>query len=244
MNELENSSLIPIILSGGSGTRLWPVSRKSFPKQFWALDGCNKYSLLQNTIKRLEKTKNVANPIIVCSEEHRFIVAEQCRNINVIPKAIILEPEGKNTAPAISAATLAALNESEKANLIVLSSDHIIKNEEQFSKAVELGKEFIKDGKIITFGVIPDSPETGYGYIMTSNHIDINDLKGREVKQFIEKPDFITAQNFVNDGRYFWNSGIFMFEASLMLNELEKYSPKNTSSNTLFISDINFESHK
>ena len=229
MNELENSSLIPIILSGGSGTRLWPVSRKSFPKQFWALDGCNKYSLLQNTIKRLEKTKNVANPIIVCSEEHRFIVAEQCRNINVIPKAIILEPEGKNTAPAISAAILAALNESEKANLIVLSSDHIIKNEEQFSKAVELGKEFIKDGKIITFGVIPDSPETGYGYIMTSNHIDINDLKGREVKQFIEKPDFITAQNFVNDGRYFWNSGIFMFEASLMLNELEKYSPKNTA---------------
>ena len=227
MNSFKKSNLIPVILCGGSGSRLWPLSRKSYPKQFLALDGNSELTLLQKTLKRLESFENISQPIIICNEEHRFIVAEQCRSIDVVPGEIILEPVGKNTAPAIILASLNVLDKNNDANLIVLSSDHLIHNESQFLEAVKCGLDFTLQNKIVTFGVIPDRPETGYGYIRIENRIDINNLKGHTIKEFIEKPDFEKAQQFISSGKYVWNSGIFMFKASIVLKELEKYSKKN-----------------
>ena len=227
MNSFKKSNLIPIILCGGSGSRLWPLSRKSYPKQFLALDGNSELTLLQKTLKRLEHLENISEPIIICNEEHRFIVAEQCRSIDVVPGEIILEPVGKNTAPAITLASLKVLDKNKDANLIVLSSDHLIHNESQFLEAVKCGLDFTLNNKIVTFGVVPDRPETGYGYIQIQNRIDINNLKGHTIKEFIEKPDFDKAKKFITSGNYVWNSGIFMFKASVVLKELEKYSKNN-----------------
>lgn len=228
MTSLRNSNLFPVILSGGSGSRLWPLSRKSYPKQFWPLHGDSELSLLQKTIKRLDPIESILNPIVVCNEEHRFLIAEQCREINVKPEEIILEPSGRNTAPAIIISALHALKKDKEALLIVLSSDHIISNESQFLKAIECGKEYIKQGYLVTFGVVPDRPETGYGYIKVNERTDINNLKGRKIIEFIEKPNIKNAKNFVDDGRYFWNSGIFMFKASVIVEEFKKLSALNS----------------
>ncbi|MBO6972330.1 MAG: mannose-1-phosphate guanylyltransferase/mannose-6-phosphate isomerase [Prochlorococcus marinus CUG1434] len=227
MNALKKTKLIPVILCGGSGSRLWPLSRKSYPKQFLVLEGNSELTLLQSTLKRLESFKNISEPIIICNEEHRFLVAEQCRLIDIVPEEIILEPVGKNTASAITLASLRALDINKDANLIVLSSDHILQNESQFLEAVECGLDFSFNNKIVTFGVIPDRPETGYGYIQTENRIDINNLKGHKIKKFIEKPDYKNAQEYISEGNYVWNSGIFMFKAPTILKELEKYSNNN-----------------
>ena len=227
MNTFKKTKLIPVILCGGSGSRLWPLSRKSYPKQFLALEGNSDLTLLQKTLKRLESFENLSEPIIICNEDHRFLVAEQCRSIDIVPEEIILEPVGKNTASAIALASLRALDINKESNLIVLSSDHIIQNESQFLKAVECGLDLSFNNKIVTFGVIPDRPETGYGYIQTENKIDINNLKGHEIKKFIEKPNYKNAQEYISDGNYVWNSGIFIFKASVILKELEKYSKNN-----------------
>ena len=227
MNISKKTKLIPVILCGGSGSRLWPLSRKSYPKQFLALEGNSKLTLLQKTLQRLESFKNISKPIIICNEEHRFLVAEQCREIEIVPEEIILEPVGKNTASAIALASLSALDKNKEANLIVLSSDHLIQNESQFLEAVKCGLDFSFENKIVTFGVIPDRPETGYGYIQTENRIDINNLKGHKIKNFIEKPEYQNAQEYISKGNYVWNSGIFIFKASIILNELEKYSDNN-----------------
>ena len=227
MNTFKKTKLIPVILCGGSGSRLWPLSRKSYPKQFLALEGNSDLTLLQKTLKRLESFENLSEPIIICNEDHRFLVAEQCRSIDIVPEEIILEPVGKNTASAIALASLRALDINKESNLIVLSSDHIIQNESQFLKAVECGLNLSFNNKIVTFGVIPNRPETGYGYIQTENKIDINNLKGHEIKKFIEKPNYKNALEYISEGNYVWNSGIFIFKASVILKELEKYSKNN-----------------
>ena len=158
--------LVPVILSGGFGSRLWPLSRKSFPKQFLSFDKNSKQSLLQKTQERISILPNICNPIIICNEEHRFIVAEQMREINITPNSILLEPFGRNTAPAITLAALKALESASNPYLLVLSSDHEIKNKENFYAVIEKGLEYASKGRLVTFGVIPDYPETGFGYIV------------------------------------------------------------------------------
>ena len=217
--------LIPIILCGGSGSRLWPLSRKSFPKQFLTLNN-NKNSLLQNTHIRLNSLKNLNNPILVCNEEHRFIVAEQMRDINIKPLSILLEPFGRNTAPAITIAALKALELVDiDPILLVLSSDHEIKNKSKFLELINYGFEFAKKDKLVTFGIIPKSAQTGYGYIKTKKPFEDNKITGEKIVEFIEKPNLNKANEFIKDKRFTWNSGIFMFKAKTILEELNKFAP-------------------
>ena len=218
--------LQPIILSGGSGTRLWPLSREHFPKQYIALDSSDNLSFFQKTQKRLEGLRNVENPIIICNEEQRFLVAEQMREISISPKSIILEPFGKNTAPAIAIATLKAFEESDEKILLVLSSDHEIKDQLSFKKAIEIGIKDAKNGKLVTFGIKPNLPETGYGYIETKEKISYKVIKSFPVKNFVEKPPLEKAKEYMCDDHFLWNSGIFLFKSSTMINLLKKYEPK------------------
>ena len=219
-------SIIPVILCGGSGTRLWPLSRKSFPKQFLSLSD-NKNSLLQNTQIRLRKLKNIQKPIIVCNEEHRFLVAEQMRSINIKPDSILLEPFGKNTAPAITLAALKAVHEDENSNpiILVLSSDHEIKNENKFLEVIRHGKEYALKDKLVTFGIIPNAPKTEYGYIKAEKSLQVNEISAEKIIEFTEKPNEETANKFLKDRRFTWNSGIFMFRAKTFLKEINNFAP-------------------
>ena len=226
---MSKNILIPVILCGGTGSRLWPLSRRSFPKQFISILD-SKDSLLQSTEKRILGIKNIKNPILICNEEHRFIVADQMKEININPKAIILEPFGKNTAPAITIAALKALEEDEEAILIILSSDHSIKNNDKFLEVINLGKEFANKGDLVTFGIVPSFPSTGYGYIKSEREFNIKQIEGLPISEFIEKPDIKLAEEFVKDKKYTWNSGIFMFKAKKILEEINKYQPKIYSS--------------
>ena len=218
--------LVPVILSGGFGSRLWPLSRKSFPKQFLSFDKNSKQSLLQKTQERISILPNICNPIIICNEEHRFIVAEQMREINITPNSILLEPFGRNTAPAITLAALKALESASNPYLLVLSSDHEIKNKENFCAVIEKGLEYASKGRLVTFGVIPDYPETGFGYIKSEDELDSNNIMGSNIECFIEKPNKHKAENFIKDRRFTWNSGMFLFKARSILQEVEKYSPE------------------
>ena len=215
--------IIPVILCGGYGTRLWPLSRKSFPKQFLKLNDNN--SLLQNTYLRISDLDNINKPILVCNEEHRFIVAQQMREIDVKPYSIILEPFGRNTAPAIAISALKSLNLSENIDpiLLVLSSDHIIKNKSNFKEAIEYGLKFAKNNRLVHFGIIPDSPQTGYGYIKASKPFVEKKITGENILEFIEKPNLEKAKKLIQDKRFTWNSGIFMFRAKTILEELKKF---------------------
>jgi len=212
--------IIPIILSGGSGTRLWPLSRKQYPKQYLPLVGAN--TMLQETILRLSELDNLADPIIVCNADHRFLVAEQCQQIDIKNPTILLEPVGRNTAPAIAAAALQSLKTSDDAMLLVLSADHVIQDVEAFYNAINIARNQAQEGKLATFGIVPTNANTGYGYIKSSKE---NDSGAYKVEEFVEKPDLKTAEKYLNQGNYLWNSGMFMFKADTLIDELTIHSP-------------------
>ena len=221
-----NSPIIPIILCGGTGTRLWPLSRESYPKQFLNIDNEDKKSLLQKTQERIINLENALNPILICNEEHRFIVAEQMREINQKTNSIILEPFGKNTAPAIALGALKAIEINENSIILALSSDHLIKNNKKFVDVLNKGSKYAENNYLVTFGVVPTSPEIGYGYIKAEKAFIDGEIIGNKIEEFTEKPNFEKANKFIKDKRYLWNSGIFMFKAKTILEELKKYAPK------------------
>jgi len=214
--------ITPVILSGGSGTRLWPLSRKSHPKQLLPL--LNETSLLQDTINRLQGISNLDQTVIICNEEYRFMVAEQARSTKLDTGAIILEPIGRNTAPAIALSAFNALQTNENAVLLVLPADHDIKNVDKFHQAIEVGLKQALGNHFVTFGIVPDSPETGYGYIKSAHVVGVNEVS--DIAEFVEKPDVETATKYLDDGGYYWNSGMFMFKASEYLNALQKFAPE------------------
>ena len=222
---MKKETIVPVILCGGSGTRLWPISRQSFPKQYLPLGIKQDKSLLQNTFDRIKNIKNIIDPILVCNEEHRFIAAEQMREINVKPTSILLEPFGRNTAPAIALSALIALEKLENPILLVLSADHEIKNINRFIEVLNQGINEAKQDKLITFGVVPTHPETGYGYIKAEKDFKVNEIKSYKINEFVEKPNLETAKKLIEDKRYTWNSGIFIFKAKNIVNEIKIHSP-------------------
>ena len=224
-SSISGINLTPVILAGGSGTRLWPLSRSSYPKQYLRINEDNDFSLLQSTNLRIRGIKNVKAPIIICNEEQRFIVAEQMREIEIIPQRIILEPKGRNTAPAITLAALEALKDQQDALLLILSSDHKINDEKLFRKVIEDGISYAEKGRLVTFGIPPTRPDTGFGYIQTIDEVRGN-IKSSKIKNFVEKPELKIAKKMIQDKHFLWNSGIFLFKASVILEELEKFEPK------------------
>jgi mannose-1-phosphate guanylyltransferase/mannose-6-phosphate isomerase len=213
--------LVPVILSGGSGTRLWPLSRELYPKQLLPLVA--ERTMLQETVARTAGLPDLGAPIVVCNESHRFMVAEQLRELGTTARAIILEPLGRNTAPAVAIAALVA-SEGAPADdpvLLVLPADHVIRDVAAFKTAVMLGRTAAKAGGLVTFGVAADRAETGYGYIRRAD--DPGPVF--RVAEFVEKPDTATARRYVESGEYFWNSGMFMFHASVFLAELGRHAP-------------------
>lgn len=212
--------LIPLILSGGSGTRLWPVSRKNLPKQFLALAG--KGTLFQQTLARTRPLPQVTAPIVVASEDHRFLAADQLLEVGIENATIVLEPLARNTAPAIALGALQALERDVDALLLVLPADHLIGDTAAFVDAVKQAMPLAEKGWLVTFGVRPDRPETGFGYIRRAEAIDEH---GYRVEQFVEKPDLVTAESYLADGGYDWNSGMFLFKASRYLEELHAHAP-------------------
>lgn len=210
--------LQPIIIAGGTGSRLWPISRETFPKQFQKLHG--EMSMLQNTLLRLQGL-DCLPPLVICNENHRFLVAEQLRQIEQLGGNIILEPMGKNTAPAIALAAFYATRNGENPNFLVLAADHVILDTEAFQTAVKQALPYIEDDKLVTFGIVPQSPETGYGYIQCGKPLGEN--RGFVVNQFVEKPDLATAESYLAAGNYLWNSGMFAFKANNYLNELKQH---------------------
>ncbi len=217
--------ILPIILCGGTGSRLWPLSRASFPKQYLDIDKNEKISFLQGTLNRIRNFEEIDAPIIVCNDEHRFITAEQLRNIKINAKSILLEPIGRNTAPAITAACLKANEDNTDPNILVLPADHIIQDNQTFHNALQKAKDYVNSGRIVTFGVTPYKAETGFGYIESKNELSSKDINGEEIVRFIEKPNEIKAKEFISDKRFSWNSGIFFFKASTLLSEVLNYQP-------------------
>ena len=211
--------IVPVILSGGSGKRLWPLSRTLFPKQFMNL--INDTTLFQDTILRLPE--DISDPLVVCNEEHRFLVAEQLRQIKTDNTGIILEPTGKSTAPAITLAALNVFNNNQDPILLVLSTDHLIHNIKSFHTSIKTARTLAEQGKMVALGVRPTKPETGYGYIEFDNS---HEADYYDIKSFKEKPSLEIAKNYLDFSNYFWNSGIFMFKASVYLDELEKFEPE------------------
>jgi len=212
--------LIPVILSGGSGTRLWPLSRKNLPKQFLPLAG--DLTLFQQTMARAQTLPGVTSPIVVCSEDHRFLVAEQLQMLGVSDASILLEPVARNTAPAIALAALQALSKDPDATLLVLPADHLIGDTDSFTDAVRRALPLADDGWLVTFGIRPDAPETGFGYIRRGNPLSDD---GYQVDAFVEKPDHATAESYLETGGYDWNSGMFLFKANRLLEELATLAP-------------------
>ncbi|MHB8913200.1 MAG: mannose-1-phosphate guanylyltransferase/mannose-6-phosphate isomerase, partial [Lysobacter sp.] len=212
--------LHPVILSGGSGSRLWPLSRQNQPKQFLALIG--DHSLYQETVLRANALPDVQSPVTVCSEDHRFMVGEQLQEIGVAHGGILLEPMARNTAPAIAIAALHLLADDPQATMLVLPADHLIENEVAFRDAVANATALAEQDWLVTFGIHPDGPETGYGYIARGEEVAEG---GYRVGRFVEKPDLATAQAYVNDGSYVWNSGMFLFKAQCYLDELGLHAP-------------------
>ncbi|NVK01968.1 MAG: mannose-1-phosphate guanylyltransferase/mannose-6-phosphate isomerase [Oceanospirillaceae bacterium] len=212
-----NCLIVPVVLAGGSGTRLWPLSRKKRPKQFLKLNSEN--TMLQDTLLRLDGLV-LGTPVVICNDAHRFLAGEQLEEVS-IDAQIILEPVGRNTAPAIAIAALNAVDQGEDPLLLILAADHVIKDEEEFRKQVQVGSELAQKGKLVTFGIVPDQPSTGYGYIRKGTAI----VGGSIVAEFVEKPDIETAKEYLSTGAYLWNSGMFLIKASRYLEELRRYRP-------------------
>lgn len=208
-----SQKIVPVVLSGGSGSRLWPLSRAHYPKQLLALN--TDRTLLQETVSRFKGIDFIGAPIIVCNESHRFLVAEQMREIDNTPANIILEPIGRNTAPALTLAALTATENNNDVVLVVMPADHVINDQQSFQSALSDAIKLANEDKLVTFGIQPTSPETGYGYIKSG--------KDNSVEAFIEKPDIETAKKYLEDASYLWNSGMFVIKASVWLQELEKY---------------------
>jgi mannose-1-phosphate guanylyltransferase/mannose-6-phosphate isomerase len=219
--------LCPVILSGGAGTRLWPLSRELYPKQLLALTG--ERTMLQQTALRLEGV-SATSPVVVCNEAHRFLVAEQLRQIHIEPRALVLEPFGRNTAPAIALAAFAALkaaasDPSTDPVLLVLPADHVIRDVPAFQKAIRVALPAAEQGKLVTFGIVPSAPETGYGYIQRAAGGEV--IGGAHaIARFVEKPSAEKAAQFLKSGDYYWNSGMFMFRARRYLQELTRFAPE------------------
>jgi mannose-1-phosphate guanylyltransferase/mannose-6-phosphate isomerase len=219
--------LIPLILSGGSGTRLWPLSRELYPKQLLPLVG--KLTMLQDTVARVQGLPDVSAPVVVCNDSHRFMVAEQLREAGIPAQAIILEPVGRNTAPAVAIVALVAVERARTARdggdpdpvLLVLPADHVLRDVPAFQHAIQAGRAAAEQGKLVTFGVVPGRAETGYGYIRRAAGAG----PVYAVQQFVEKPDAATAARYVASGEYYWNSGMFMFRATAYLAELRRHAP-------------------
>ncbi|MDG4549422.1 MAG: mannose-1-phosphate guanylyltransferase/mannose-6-phosphate isomerase [Candidatus Contendobacter sp.] len=213
--------IVPVILSGGSGARLWPLSREAYPKQFLPL--VDRRTMLQNTALRIAGLNGVTPPLVVCNEEHRFMVAEQLRAVGIQPTAVILEPVGRNTAPAVAVAALHAQRQGDDPTLLILPADHVIADGEGFRAAVRRIAPHAETGRLLTFGIVPTAPETGYGYIKAGAAMDPSGVS--VVERFVEKPDLATAQGYLETGGYYWNSGMFLFRASAFLAELERFVP-------------------
>lgn len=216
--------ILPVILAGGKGTRLWPMSRELMPKQFLPL--VHSSSMLQDTINRLQPITTV-RPLVICNEEHRFLAAEHLRQINQLEKNLILESVGRNTAPAIAIAALTATKQGDDPLLLVLAADHVMTNPPAFVNAVQKAEQLALAGYLVTFGIVPDAPETGYGYIQKGQELSGEDGAnlGFKVAAFVEKPALALAQTYVDSGKYAWNSGMFLFKASRYLEELQKFNP-------------------
>jgi mannose-1-phosphate guanylyltransferase len=206
-------------MAGASGSRLWPLSRSLYPKQFLALTG--EQTMLQETLQRLSNL-DVNAPLVICNEEHRFIVALQLRALDRTG-SIILEPVGRNTAPAFALAAEVTVNDNDPL-LLVLAAEHVIQNTDTFAEAVKSAIPLAQAGKLVTFGIVPTQAHTGYGYIKRGNNV--SDSSGYDVNAFVEKPDPQTAANYVESGEYYWNSGMFLIKASRYLQELQKYRPE------------------
>ncbi|MGV0084073.1 mannose-1-phosphate guanylyltransferase/mannose-6-phosphate isomerase [Rahnella aceris] len=214
--------VLPVIMAGGTGSRLWPMSRELYPKQFLRLYG--EQSMLQETVTRL-KGLYTQEPLVICNEEHRFLAAEQLRQINQLSNNIILEPVGRNTAPAITLAALRAIDDGCDPLLLVLAADHVIENPAAFHQAVQSAIPFAEQGKLVTFGIVPTGPETGYGYIQRGIEFNNNSGPVFRVQSFVEKPDLPTALKYLESGDYYWNSGMFLFRAERFLEEMTKFRP-------------------
>ncbi|UTW14255.1 mannose-1-phosphate guanylyltransferase/mannose-6-phosphate isomerase [Marinobacterium rhizophilum] len=213
---------VPVVMAGGTGSRLWPLSRQLSPKQFLKLDGDK--TMLQATLERLADL-SCEPAVLICNEEHRFMAAEQLRHIGVGDATILLEPEGRNTAPAIALAAIQAMCDGEDPVLLVLPADHLIQDQPAFQAAIGIALEQAEAGRLVTFGIQPSCPETGYGYVKAAP-VHGNTTVALQVAEFVEKPDFATAQAYVDSNDYFWNSGMFMFRASRYLAELEAFRPQ------------------
>ncbi|HFP9402819.1 TPA: mannose-1-phosphate guanylyltransferase/mannose-6-phosphate isomerase [Raoultella planticola] len=214
--------LLPVIMAGGTGSRLWPMSRELYPKQFLRLYG--QYSMLQETILRLSGLE-VYDPMVICNDEHRFLVAEQLRQLDILSKNIILEPIGRNTAPAIALAALQATKQGDDPLMLVLAADHIINNKLVFHDAICVAKQYAEGGHLVTFGIVPNAPETGYGYIQRGEPLNDGKNSPYQVARFVEKPNLEYAESYLASGDYYWNSGMFMFRATKYLSELAKFRP-------------------
>lgn len=213
-------SIVPVVLCGGSGTRLWPLSRTIHPKQLLPL--VNDQSMLQNTLLRVQPMVDQSAPVVICNQEYRFIVAEQLREAGFANTQIILEPEGRNTAPAITIAALHLSQQDKDPILLVMPADHVITEPDRLAETIEAGVHLANEGYLVTFGVVPSKPETGYGYIHKGDHI--SDGRGYQVKKFVEKPSIEQAEVYISSGNYFWNSGIFLFRASTFLKAVEEHA--------------------
>ena len=227
--------IVPVILSGGAGTRLWPLSRELYPKQLLPLVG--ERTMLQETLLRLEGLADLGAPLVVCNEAHRFMVAEQLRQVEQAADTVILEPVGRNTAPAVAVAALQTMADGDDPLLLVLAADHVIRDAAALCTVVTNGVDAVQNGALLTFGIVPTAPETGYGYIRRGARRAGRDEKPApspqppapdiyDVKEFVEKPDLVTAEKYLESGDYYWNSGMFFFKASVFLAELEKAAPE------------------